>query len=45
MFEVYERKIQNPTIQKASVRQDSLFGDTFEVISNQEKADRVLAGN
>ncbi len=44
MFEIYERKIQNPTIQKNSSRQDSLFGDTFEVVSNQQKADRVWQG-
>lgn len=42
VFEVYEYKISTPNLVKSGSGNISLFGEKHEVISSEEKADRVL---
>ncbi len=42
IFEIFEFKYHNPKIVKNSYTQQNLFSDAIEVITNNEKADRVV---
>lgn len=44
VFDVYEYKFCNPTICPEHQRQDSLFGQTHMVYTDQQKAERVWKG-
>ncbi|MFK7952203.1 MAG: TIGR03915 family putative DNA repair protein [Ekhidna sp.] len=44
IFEVYERKIDQPTIQRVDRYAKGLFDEPFVVITDAKKAERVIAG-
>ncbi|WP_194851388.1 TIGR03915 family putative DNA repair protein [Nonlabens antarcticus] len=42
IFTIYQHKVKNPIIQAPAQQQDSLFGEAHEIITEPEKAQRVL---
>ncbi|MEO8772708.1 MAG: DNA metabolism protein, partial [Gelidibacter sp.] len=44
VFHVYELKLKTVTFQRKNEVQESLFGNTIEIITDLQKADRVWKG-